>query len=138
MKQPYFQVGIVVTRLEDAMEELGGALGVGWSGPVDRQVREWVLRIAFARTPPPYVELIEGPPGSVWDAAASPRIHHLGYWSEDMDADSARLEAAGIPLELDVGHARYHRGERSGTRIELIDMAYRAEFHTRWGFVDES
>ena len=136
--KPYFQTGFLVPELEAAMEEMGANLGVEWVGPKDRDLREFGLdarlRMAFARTSPPYLELIEGPPGSVWDATSGARIHHLGYWSEDMESDTARLEAAGMPLELDLDHARYHRpGSRSGLRIELIDAAYRADFYARWG-----
>ncbi len=132
--KPHFQVGFVVPDLEAAMDELGAALGVELVGPLEREIGDAVLRIAFARTPPPYLELIEGPPGSIWDATGGAHIHHLGYWSEDMDADSARLEAAGMELELDLGYVRYHRpGAGAGARIELIDAAYQTDFRARWG-----
>ena len=132
--QPYFQVGFVVPDLEAAMEELGAALGADMVAPQERDVGLGTLRISFALTPPPYIELIQGPSGSLWDATDGARMHHLGYWSEDMDADSARLEAAGVPLELDLGYARYHRpSARAGARVELIAVAHRETFFTRWG-----
>jgi hypothetical protein len=132
--EPYFQVGFVVPDLEAAMSELGAGLGVEMAGPLERDVGDCVLRIAFARTPPPYLELIEGPPGSLWDATGGAHMHHLGYWSEDMDADSARLEAVGMTLEFDLGFARYHSpASGAGARVELIDVAYRTDFRTRWG-----
>jgi hypothetical protein len=38
-----------------------------------------------------------------------------------------------MPLELDLGYARYHRsGAGEGVRIELIALAHRATFFTRW------
>lgn len=132
--KPYFQVGFVVPDLEAAMEELAAGLGVEMLGPHERDVGGGLLRIAFARTPPPYVELIEGFPGSLWEVTAGPAIHHLGYWSDDLDADSARLEAAGMVLELDLGFARYHRpGTAAGARVELIDAGFRPDFMARWG-----
>jgi hypothetical protein len=135
--KPYFQVGFVVPDLEAAMEELGAALGVELVGPQERDLGDCVLRIAFAQTPPPHIELIEGPPGSLWDATGGAHLHHLGYWSEDMDADSARLEAAGMRLELDLGFARYHSpAHAAGARIELIDIAHRTDFQSRWGLPD--
>ena len=136
--EPYFQVGFVVPHLEAAMEELGAGLGVELVGPQERELGDrGVLRIAFARTPPPYVELIEGPAGSLWDASSGAHLHHLGYWSEDMDADSARLEAAGMRLELDLGFARYHSpAGAAGARVELIDVAHRTDFVARWGLPD--
>jgi hypothetical protein len=136
--QPYFQVGFVVPDLEAAMAELGAGLGVEMLGPLERDVGDGVLRIAFAMTAPPYLELIQGPPGSLWDATAGPRMHHLGYWSDDLDADSARLEAAGMALELDLGFARYHRpASAAGARIELIDAGFRPEFLARWELPEE-
>ena len=136
--EPYFQVGFVVPDLEAAMEELGAGLGVELVGPQERDLGDrGLLRIAFARTPPPYVELIQGPPGSLWDASAGAHVHHLGYWSEDMHADSARLEAAGMRLELDLGFARYHSpAGAAGARVELIDVAHRTDFVARWGLPD--
>lgn len=131
--QPFFQVGIAVQDIEQAMAELGGALGVEWVGPTVRELGPTTLRVAFARTGPPYLELIEGSPGSIWDAPAGSFLHHLGYWSDDLAADAARLEASGIPLEVDLGHARYHRSTSGGIRIELIDAAHRQNFLARWG-----
>jgi hypothetical protein len=130
----YFQVGIAVDDLEAAMAELGSALGVSWRGPEERDVGDGRIRVAFADSGPPYLELIEGPPGSIWDAAHGTHLHHLGYWSDDLAADAARLEAGGVGLELDLGHARYHRSARSPIRIELIDSAHRAGWLQRWGF----
>jgi hypothetical protein len=132
--EPYFQVGFVVPDLESAMEEIGTSLGVEMVAPQERDVGVGTLRISFAKTPPPYIELIQGPPGSVWDGTGGSRIHHLGYWSADMDEDGAQLEAGGMPLELDLGYARYHRSaSNEGVRIELIALAHRATFFTRWG-----
>jgi hypothetical protein len=131
--QSFFQIGIAVQNIEQAMEELAVALGVEWIGPDVREFESSNVRIAFARTGPPYLELLEGSPGSIWDAPEGPFIHHLGYWSDDLKADAARLEAGGVHLELDLGFARYHRGTSSGVRIELIDAAYEPAFLARWG-----
>jgi Glyoxalase/Bleomycin resistance protein/Dioxygenase superfamily len=131
--EPYFQVGLAVPDLEAAMREVGSSLGVQMIGPLERDLGDGTLRIAFARTPPPYLELLEGPPGSIWDAAGGAKMHHLGHWSEDLDADGARLEEAGIPLELDLGFARYYGpAPATGARVELIDIDYRPEFLARW------
>ena len=132
--EPYFQVGFVVPDLEAAMAEIGAGLGVEMIGPQERDLGDCVLRIAFASTPPPYLELIEGPPGSLWDATEGAHIHHLGYWSADLDADSDRLEAAGMERELDLGYVRYHRpAAGAGARVELISTTHRTNFLTRWG-----
>ncbi len=64
--KPYFQTGFVVPDLEAAMEEMGASLGVEWVGPKERDLREWgldaQLRMAFARTSPPYLEPLESLP----------------------------------------------------------------------------
>lgn len=132
MITPHFQVGIVVPDLQAAMAEIGASHGVTWSGPVERDLGRWILSVSFARTPPPYIELIEALPGSVWSAEGGAHIHHLGYWSEDMDADSARLEALGMEREYELGYVRYHRSVASGARVELVDVAGRDEFDARW------
>jgi hypothetical protein len=141
LNEPYFQVGVLVTDLPAAMEELGASLGVDWVGPQPREIGEWTLQVAFTTQGPPYIELIQGPAGSYWDARGQGSfLHHVGYWSDDMAADAARLEAAGMPLEFDgAPHGagiRYHRGAASGLVVELIDAANRAAWHERWGLVD--
>jgi hypothetical protein len=133
---PYFQVGVAVQNLEQAMEELSAALGITWKEPQDRDVDGMQFRVAFADTSKPYLELIEGGPGSPWDATDGSHLHHLGYWSEDKAADMARLDAAGFTTEMDIGHASYHSGKQAGARVELIDKSYREEFMERWGFTD--
>ena len=51
-----------------------------------------------------------------------------------MDADSARLEAAGMQREIDLGFARYHGpAAATGARIELISTEHREAFYGRWG-----
>ena len=136
--QTFFHVGVVVPDLEAAMAELGPAIGADWSGPLEREVGEWVVRATFAQTAPPYVELIEAVPGSVWEATPGAPIHHMSYWSDDLDADGVRLEAAGMALELDLQFIRYHRGKTSATRIELLDSGVHAAFFERWDLPQQS
>jgi hypothetical protein len=129
---PFFHVGIVVPDLEAAMEELGAAMGFEWSGPLERDLGKWVVRAAFARTSPPYVELIQSIPGSVWETAPGAPFHHLSYWCDELESTSSALAETGMALELDLGFARYHL-TASGTRIELLDADIRAAFDERWG-----
>jgi hypothetical protein len=134
---PYFQVGVLVENLEGAREELASALGLEWSEIVEREVGEWRIRVCFAKQGPPYLELIEGPPGSPWETTGGSRIDHIGYWADDLDESKQRLDAAGLALEVDGskygGVFTYHRGRTSGLRVELIDAAGRAAFYERWG-----
>ncbi len=69
-----------------------------------------VASVALSRSSPGYnaskaaasarVELLQGPPGSVWDGADLPGVHPHGIWTDDVAAETARLIAAGWTLEL--------------------------------------
>ncbi len=135
--QPFFQVGVLVEDLDAARDELGQALGLEWSDIVVRQNGEWEIRVCFAKQGPPFLELIEGPPGSPWEATHGSRIDHIGYWVDDLDASKQRLDADGVALEHDGsahgGVFTYHRGRQSGLRVELIDTSGREAFYERWG-----
>ena len=137
---PYFQVGVLVEDLEAAREELGEALGLTWSEIVDRENGGWKIRVCFALQGPPYLELIEGPVGSPWEATGGSRIDHIGYWADDLETSKRQLDAAGLTLEVDGakhgGVFTYQRGTRSGLRVELIDASGRKAFYERWGLDD--
>jgi hypothetical protein len=70
-------------------------------------------------------------------------IHHLGYWSDDVAADSAvlavlavlaergyALEATGVQPD-GVPYWAYHRGA-SGPRIELVSRTVQAGLEQYW------
>jgi hypothetical protein len=69
--------------------------------------------------------------------SAGSGIHHLGYWSDDVAADSAALEEAGYAHEgsgvgLDGSPAwSYHRSP-TGPRIELVSRALEPFMATMW------
>jgi hypothetical protein len=141
MGKPFFHAGIVVSDLERAMRELSDALDVRWAEPVARQFEGAPLRLVYSLDGPPYLELIEGPPGSPWEAPNGPRLDHLGFWSEDLAADRDRLAAGGLGVEAYVPPAGgvgfgYFRAPATGLRIELIDLSVRAESFARWGVPD--
>lgn len=131
----FFQVGIVVPDLEAAMDELGEALNLEWGEIIINRVLDWDVRLVFS-TATPYIELVEGPVGSPWDATAGPRLDHLGYWADDPDAEALRLEARGWQTELDgrvLGRSVYYqRDPRSGLRIEMVPPT--PEFLARFPF----
>jgi hypothetical protein len=137
IEQPHFQVGILVEDLDAAREELGRAIGVTWGEIVERQNGEWKIRVCFALEGPPYLELIEGPAGSPWEATGGSRIDHIGCWTPDIEASKQQLAADGFALELDGskygGKFSYHRGPRSGLRVELLESSGKDAFYERWG-----
>ena len=48
----------------------------------------------------PCLELILEVPGSVWVRNESSNLHHIGFWSDSMPAQSDAFSAAGCPLQL--------------------------------------
>jgi hypothetical protein len=56
------------------------------------------MRIAYSGSAP-RVEILQTVPGTVWVPADS-GVHHLGYWSDDVEADLATLQANGMRYEV--------------------------------------
>ena len=136
----HFHVGIIVEDLGGARTRLTELLGVDW-GPVienDIEVRdavgnERVLPNAICySTEAPYLELILETAGTPWTRNEHSNLHHIGFFSGALDAESGRLNTAGCPLELMGGHGdgppagwAYHR-DPLGVRVEIVDEAMRA------------
>ena len=134
----YFHVGMVVPRLEPALEELGELLGLEWRPIIDSAVpvhepggrADRTLRLRFAYSvAAPYLEVIEAVPDSVWALSEGSNLHHLGFWSDDVASDTDRLEQARCPLEVCMTGPdgqwpvafSYHRTH--GVRLEAVDRA---------------
>jgi len=128
----HFHVGIVVDDFDAALVDLSDLFGHEWcpalsiSTPVVLPEGETTLDLVFTySTTTPRVEVIQSIPGSLWTPAQGSGIHHLGYWSDDVAADAARLTARGYEVEATGvrpdGTAvwAYHR-KASGPRIELV------------------
>jgi methylmalonyl-CoA/ethylmalonyl-CoA epimerase len=141
---PIAHVGIAVADVRAACERLGSALGLRWA-PISEQIVEARAGDEVTSTPvlltwsvqgPPHVELIQGPPGSVWSPEAGV-LHHLGFWADDVAASSAELAKAGLALEIagpgEGGRAAgfaYHLDPR-GLRVEVLDRR-RKRVLDRW------
>ena len=76
-----YHQGVRVPDLDAAMDELGPALGITWCSPQAREQRVWLpgegaatlpLRFVYSAEGPQHVELLEGPPGSIWDGREQP------------------------------------------------------------------
>jgi catechol 2,3-dioxygenase-like lactoylglutathione lyase family enzyme len=136
----HYHVGIVVPDLAEAQARMTELLGIAW-GPVmhldgfdvrDGDGHDLVLPSTLCySTSAPHLELIEEVPGSVWACNEHSNLHHIGFWSGALTADSQRLSAAACPLQI-CGRAgdrspvsfAYHR-DPLGVRIELVDSAIR-------------
>jgi hypothetical protein len=140
-----FHVGVVVRDLEAARAQLSELFGLEW-GPVmavDRyEVRtgdgeDLVIptRLCYS-VQEPRIELIAENRKTIWIANDESNLHHIGFWSADLAADSARLAAVGWPLELCGRNGAdapatfaYHRNPL-GARIELVDEGIREAMET--------
>jgi hypothetical protein len=132
---PHYHVGIVVEDVEAARVALGEQFGVTW-GPVlhldaidlrDGDGRDIALPSTICYSADePRLELIQEVPGSVWVRNEFSNLHHIGFWCDELVADSARLRDLGCPLQL-AGRAgdqapasfAYH-GHELGIRVELV------------------
>lgn len=141
-----FHWAYVVEDLDSAMDRLGAILGVDWAERAHRKMRtrdpergevENDFWISYSTTGPPHVELIEGRPGTLFDTAPGPRLHHVGLWAADLAEESQRLVDLGLPV---VGHGvdaegvltrfAYHQND-FGPWIELVAPTTRAPWE-RW------
>jgi len=143
-----FHIGLLVDDLESSMATLGDGFGVAWSKVVSRQQLVWTpdegqqttpLRFTYSRQGPNRIELLEGAPGSVWDAGRSAGVHHIGVWVDDVAAEVARLVGLGWMLEAaqqrpedGYGAMAYLRSP-DGMLLEAVDAQYKPRFERWWG-----
>ena len=139
-----FHTGIVVDDLEATLSDLASMFGHQWcqifDAPVQVRVPEGEidlpLRFCYSMTEP-RLEIIASVPGTLWTPAAGSGIHHMGFWSDDVPADSARLtdqgyawEASGL-LPDGTAYWAYHRHPH-GPRIELVSRQLQAGMEQYW------
>jgi hypothetical protein len=134
-----FHVGIVMPDLDLGRARFMELLGLQW-GPIiehDIEIRDGdgndlvvPNRICYS-TEAPYLELIQEVPGTPWVCNEHSNLHHIGFFSDALAADSRELSAAACPLELLDGHGNatpsaftYHR-DRLGVRVELVNADLR-------------
>jgi len=133
-----YHVGIVVPDVEAAQAHFTALLGVEW-GPVvqfdgiefrDGDGNDVILpnKLCYS-TSPPHLELVQEVPGSVWECNEHSNIHHIGYWTDALPADSDAFGVSQCPLQLcgrdgtqSPAQFAYHR-DPLGVRFELVDAA---------------
>jgi hypothetical protein len=137
---PHYHVGIVVGDLGEARADLAEQLGVTW-GPIvrfdagqyrDADGRDLVLPTAFCYSADePRLELLEEVPGSLWVRNEHSNLHHIGFWSDDLPVDSARITGIGCPMQLcgraggDAPVSFAYHGHDLGIRVEIVDASLR-------------
>jgi hypothetical protein len=140
-----FHLGLVVDDFEETLARLSALFGYEWcdemGGPTNVTLPDGEiqlpLRFAYSMTVP-RLEIIRSVPGNqIWQPAAGSGIHHLGYWSDDVPADSAELTRQGYDIEAagtgpdGVPYWAYHRGA-SGPRIELVSRKVQPSLERYW------
>ena len=141
-----YHQGVRVPDLDAAMAELGPALGITWCEPQQREQPVWLpgegpatlpLRFTYSAEGPQRVELLEGPPGSIWDGREQPGLHHVGLWSDDVGGETQRLIDAGWTLRIaqmspEEGYGAFtYVQPPSGILVELVWSALEPMFQ-RW------
>jgi catechol 2,3-dioxygenase-like lactoylglutathione lyase family enzyme len=134
-----YHVGIVVPDIELAKARFTDLLGISW-GPVvhtesidlrDGDGNDLVFPNTLCySTEPPYLELVLEVPGSVWECNEHSNLHHIGVWSDDLHAETAKysndlvcpLQLCGRDPDGSLQQFAYHR-DPLGVRIELVDAA---------------
>lgn len=127
-----YHAGIVVADVDEAVERLTKAGGYRWT-----QTMAYTVPVVTADGPldvpfeivysidAPHLELVKEIPGTPWTSAPRNAVHHLGYWTDDIDATGVALAAAGYDLEVRSGGNgpamfAYYR-DPLGVRIELVN-----------------
>ena len=127
-----YHAGIVVDDFDEALNRFSQTHGYRWCEPVS--IDQLIITPAGEQTVPmrivysvdePRIEILQTIQGTIWTPADS-GIHHLGYWSDDVDADVALLLDTGMELEattpLDDGSPLFAYCHAPGrTRIELVN-----------------
>ena len=138
-----FHTGIVVDDLEAAAARMGEQLGVTWhegGGEVLLVTADGatLTKTAYvlSKEGPHQIELVQSVPGTLYEPTPDPRGPHLGYWTDDVRAASAALEAQGLPLHTSMCFGRvdappicaYHRAggsDGAGFFVELVSTKMR-------------
>lgn len=99
-----FHLGVVTDDLTTTQSEFSQLFGYEWGPEVGGEVAVTLptgeqvvdLLCAFSITEP-RIELVRSAPLPLWEAV--PGIHHLGYWSDDVDADRDEFAGQGYSTE---------------------------------------
>jgi lactoylglutathione lyase len=144
-----YHSGIVVEDLDATLDWFTKVAGYRWTDVVEvDQVAQTPdgeitipMRMAYSGNLP-RLEILQTAPGTIWVPADS-GVHHLGYWSDDVESDLATLEANGMRHEV-----KSYNPDGSGTllwayckspigpRIELVSRAMEPFIEYWWATAD--
>ncbi len=126
-----YHTGIVVEHFDATLAWFTRTAGYQWCEPyagdvtVTTPAGEVVvpMRISYSVNEP-RLEILQAVPGTLWMPADS-GVHHLGYWSDDVDADLRTLVSEGLTVEaqapLPDGSLMWaYCKAPTGPRVELV------------------
>ena len=138
-------IGIIVPDLEQASADLSAMLGLSWAPAVEQVVvarspqgrLETPVRLTWSHEGPPHLELLQAGEGTPWDCGGARRLHHVGYWVDDVAAAVEDLRGSGLTLELagvgpggdDIADFAYLMDQE--LRVEVLDRRRESRL-ARW------
>ncbi len=138
-----FHMGIVSDDPSATREQLTALLGYEWGptigGPTAVTLPSGEVTLEFACSysiSTPRLEVVNTIPGTFWEPVAGSGIHHLGYWSDDVGADTEDLVRGGYVVEAtrSAGGAPFFaflRGD-NGVRMELVTRSAEPMMQPCW------
>jgi len=140
-----YHTGIVVDDLDKTMTWLTEVAGYTWTDvvTVDQQAvtpdGEITIPMKMVYSGAnPRLELLQTVPGTIWTPTDS-GLHHIGYWSDNVESDLATIESNGMAFEVKSYNPdgsgtllwAYARGS-TGPRIELVARAMKPFIEHWW------
>lgn len=139
-----YHVGTVVDDFDGTVDWLSATVGYRWCEEINTEnllvsaCGEQLVPLRFTYSmDEPHVEVVQAVPGTLF--VATPRAHHhIGYWSDDIEADLASIEDAGAVID---GRGYWPDGSGpiwafasppSGGRIELVGRNSQASLQRWW------
>jgi len=99
-----WHLGLAVPDLEAGLKEFSELFGIAWR-PVrevplrltdqDGRAHDVTVRVTFSLTSPFALELWEAVPGTPLAAPEGTTVHHVGYWTDDFDAETSGSPSSG-------------------------------------------
>ena len=139
----FYHFGLVVSDFDQALDELSSNLGLEWAKVTEFEIIceqpngivTADMKVVYSTTGPPHYEVIRVAPGTVW-GQADLGIHHLGFWTENLEDDHKRLTNSGYMWESTYYNPdsdgpfgfTYHTLQNTGLRVELVDIARKTGF----------
>ncbi len=139
-----YHLGIATSDAPRARDALGELFGCEWTDIVDQNdvhlfdgERTVVhsCAVAHSQLEPFSIELLQGSPGSIWETRRIMEVHHLGFWSTDVEGDIRAMQARGWEIDLTFVDERgsyenfAYMSKPGAIRIEFADMGWRYQAH---------